>query len=127
MCKSAHHKCHTLYIPNYEEIFEIFFLVLLLNSVSADDGQMLLRQWESVLRDGTATPSESQGASGASSKGRDGSGEGGASGRSQGGEGTTPENQQDANSDPEAPNDSSAEEESGEWRRAEDVRERESR
>ena len=103
-----------------------FLFFFLLNSVPADDGQMLLRQWESVLRDGTATPSESQGGSGAASKGRDGSGEGGASGRSQGGDGTTPENQQDANSEPEAPNDSSAEEESGEWR-DEDVRERESR
>ena len=82
-------------------------------SVPGDDNQMLLRQWESVLREGTATPSESQGGGAARGKGGDGSGEGGAGQKDGSGDGTTPENQHDANSEPEAPNDSSAEEESG--------------
>ena len=81
-------------------------------SVPGDDSQMLLRQWESVLREGTATPSESQGGGATSGKGRDGSGEGDTEQKGCG-DGTTPENQQDANSEPEAPNDSSGEEESG--------------
>ena len=80
-----------------------------MRSVPADDGQMLLRQWESVLREGTATPSESHGGGAAGGKG---SVEDGAK-RKESGDGATPENQQDANSEPEAPNDSSAEEESG--------------
>lgn len=83
-------------------------------SVPGDDSHMLLRQWESVLREETATPSEPQGGGVAGGKGREGSGEGGASGRRQGDhEGNIPEAHHDANSEPEAPNDSSADEESG--------------
>ena len=101
--------CLILYLTfNYFDI-ENFCICITIFSVPGDDNQMLLRQWESVLREGTATPSESQGGGAASGKG---SGEDGA-GQKGAGDGTTPENQQDANSEPEAPNDSSAEEESG--------------
>ena len=95
-------------------IYTMLFVEMLMHaslfSVPGDDNQMLLRQWESVLREGTATPSESQGGGVAGGKG---SGEGVTGQKSGGGDGTTPENQHDANSEPEAPNDSSAEEESG--------------
>ena len=74
---------------------------------------MLLRQWESVLRERTATPSGSQGGRAAGGKDREGDGAG-VGGQGGDCEQPTPENQQDANSEPEAPNDSSAEEESGE-------------
>lgn len=92
----------------------MFTFIIFTFSVPGEDSHMLLRQWESVLREETATPSESQGGGIAGGKEREGSGEGGAGRRRRGDcDGTTPEAQQDANSEPEAPNDSSAEEESG--------------
>ena len=87
-------------------------LIVVIYSVPADESPMLLHQWAGVLREGTATPSDSQGGGtvgGAKETGvRSAVGEGGT------GDGETPESQQNAASEHEV-NDSSGEDDSGTW------------
>ena len=83
-------------------------------SIPPEDDPHLLSQLGGVLREGTATPSDSQGGRGIESRGKSGDGTK-SRGKDedkdrQGADGETPDNQ-DANSEP---NDSSAEEDSGE-------------